>query len=142
MDGDDTGRELERFFQAGLGSSTFKRFSKAIDSAIQTVAKRLTGSPINGQIIFSSGDNILFRGIYETDAIEELRSTYVRMSGGRTCSVGFGGTPKEAYVALKMAKATLGKNSVMGVTFVDSVSEAPAEKTQQGDDGQGASRST
>lgn len=118
IDGDDTGRELERLFQGEFGEEAVSRFSEAVDAAIRTVSERLKTAPINGKVLFSSGDDILFKGTYDANAIEELRSTYSRISGGYTCCVGFGRTLKEVYVAMKMAKATPGKDSVVGVELM------------------------
>lgn len=118
LDGDDTGKELERLFQGAFDEESFSRFSTAVDSAIQAVSEKLKLHPINGEVLFCSGDDILFKGVYDVDALEDLRSTYARLSGGRTCSVGFGRTTKEAYVAMKMAKATPGKDSVIGVELI------------------------
>jgi hypothetical protein len=118
LDGDDTGRKLEGLFQSGFEPDSLTRFSMAIDAGIRAVSKKLTSAPIQGALLFCSGDDLLFRGKYDADAINELRATYARASGGHTCSIGFGRTPKEAYVALKMAKATPGKDAVMGVELI------------------------
>jgi hypothetical protein len=125
LDGDDTGRELERLFQGGFDEESFSRFSTAVDSAIRAVSKQIKLTPISGEILFSSGDDILFKGNYSADAIEDLRATYNRIARGHTCSVGFGRTPKEAYIALKMAKATPGKDSVMGVELISNEDGLP-----------------
>lgn len=118
VDGDDTGRELERLFQIDANIDYFKRFSKSIDEAMKAVSKKVIEQPINGKVIFCSGDDLFFSGIYNIEALEELRTLFSRIAKERTCSIGFGKTPKEAYVALKMAKAKMGKNCVMGVEFV------------------------
>lgn len=118
LDGDDTGRELERMFQENSAAMAFSKFSRAVDKAIRAVAKKVELNPINGKIIFSSGDDILFEGCYHTHAIAELQSTYRDVSGGHTCSIGFGKSPRDAYVALKMAKARPGKNAIMGMELV------------------------
>jgi hypothetical protein len=115
LDGDDTGRELEQLFQQSKDETPFRTFSKAINKAVSEVTKSLKEAPIKGNVIFSSGDDILFKGAYDAAAIDALRSTYARISGGHTCSIGFGRTPRETYVALKIAKATPGKNSIVGV---------------------------
>lgn len=118
LDGDDTGRELERLFQGNFEHTVFTKFSKDIDNAMIAVAKRAEKSPIKGEVLFRSGDDLLFKGRYESGAIEALRELYNKRSGGRTCSVGFGRTPKDAYVALKMAKASPGKDTVMGIEII------------------------
>jgi hypothetical protein len=118
LDGDDTGRELERLFQNDLSEKAFSNFSQAIEAAMKAVSKKLKQPPIDGTVLFSSGDDILFKGTYDVNAVEELRSTYARLSGGHTCSVGFGKTLKEAYIAMKIAKAAPGKDSVVGIWLV------------------------
>lgn len=119
FDGDDTGRELERLFQGNFDPSVFTRFSQSIDNAMKAVAKQLKKPPIHGELLFNSGDDLLFMGRYDANAINALRTLYNKRSGGQTCSVGFGRTPKEAYIALKMAKANPGKDTVMGVEVIN-----------------------
>jgi hypothetical protein len=118
LDGDDTGRELERLFQGNFEQAAFTRFSEAIDNAMKAVAKQAKKSPVHAEVLFQPGDDLLFKGRYNAEAIEALRTLYNKRSGGQSCSVGFGRTPKEAYVALKMAKASPGKDAVMGVEIV------------------------
>jgi hypothetical protein len=72
LDGDDMGRELERLFQSGFDADSFSRFSGTIDSAMQAVAAKVAEPPVQGEILFCSGDDILFRGAYHADALEEL----------------------------------------------------------------------
>jgi hypothetical protein len=118
LDGDDTGRELERLFQLNVKNDLFCRFSQSIDNAMKAISKKVKEQPINGKVVFCSGDDLFFSGTYNIDALEELRNIFSKIATDRTCSIGFGKTPKEAYVALKMAKENMGKNCVMGVEFV------------------------
>jgi len=118
LDGDDTGKELERLFQQNLDADSFSEFSRAVEFAITAVTKEIQESAINGQILFSAGDDILFEGVYHANAIENLRVIYSQLTKGRTCSIGFGRTLKEAYIALKLAKASPGKDTVRGVTIL------------------------
>jgi hypothetical protein len=118
LDGDDTGRELERLFQGNFEEEHISKFSTAIDLAMRAVSERVKLPPINGSILFSSGDDILFKGTYSSDALDELRALYAHVSGGHTCSIGFGRTPKDTYVAMKMAKAMPGKDSVVGIELI------------------------
>ncbi len=117
VDGDDTGRELERLFQGDSEQEAFSRFSESIDKAMKSVAKSVRKPPISGEVLFCSGDDLLFRGRYNAAAIDGLRTLYSRVSG-QTCCIGFGRTPKDAYVALKIAKASPGKDATMGVEIV------------------------
>lgn len=118
LDGDDTGRMLEQMFQDDRPTGDFEAFSKRIDTAMKAVSKEAKNPPLNARILFCSGDDLLFEGNYDSSALEALRDLYARMTEGQTCSVGFGRTPKEAYVALKMAKAKPNKDSIAGVTIV------------------------
>jgi hypothetical protein len=119
LDGDDTGRRLEELFQAASADRAFRSFSKMIDAARKQIADRLAKPPLSGEVLFCSGDDILFKAAYVPEAIEELRSMYQQRTSGLTCSVGYGKTPREAYVALKMAKASPGKNCIAGVRVVE-----------------------
>lgn len=132
LDGDDTGRGLEHLFQSASDAEPIARFSIAIENAMKAVAASASKAPIQGKVLFRSGDDILFRGTYDADAIEELRAIYTKISGGRTCCVGFGSTLKEAYVAIKMAKAAPGKDCVMGVELVSQDSESGLSHSRQG----------
>ena len=117
IDGDDTGRHLERLFSQNAGVNEFKEFSGTIQAAIKEVTREACKPPIKAQVLFSAGDDLLFRGTFDPSALERLRGLYRETSGGRTCSIGFGTTPKAAYVALKMAKASPGKDAVVGVVL-------------------------
>jgi hypothetical protein len=118
VDGDDTGLRLERFLQGGGDHEALTRFSASIEGAIQSMAKSVQQSPLNGEVLFAVGDDLLFRGTYDRDAVADLKNMYSRLADGVTCSVGFGKTMKEAYVALKMAKAAPGKDAIVGIELV------------------------
>lgn len=119
LDGDDTGHKLESLFLADADPGEFGEMSRPVDRAIREIAKLVRNPPIQGEVLFSSGDDILFRGQYSRDALDELRRTYREVSGGLTCSIGFGDSPKAAYVALKIAKARPGKDSIQGIILAD-----------------------
>jgi hypothetical protein len=82
------------------------------------MAKSVQQSPLNGEVLFAVGEDLLFRGTYDRDAVADLKNMYSRLADGVTCSVGFGKTMKEAYVALKMAKAAPGKDAIVGIELV------------------------
>ena len=115
LDGDDTGRELEGLFQSNHDAEGISRFSNQIESAIKSVKDKVASPPISGKVLFASGDDILFFGQYDKERLAQIKSHYLRISGGRSCCIGYGKTPKEAYVALKMAKATPGKDTIIGI---------------------------
>jgi hypothetical protein len=119
LDGDDTGRSLEALFQRDSGKEVFRDFSRKVEEALLQVRRKVKESPLNGDVIFCTGDDILFEASFSLKAIEMLQQAYQTLSGGQTCSIGFGHTTKEAYLALKIAKAIPGKNAIFGVEIVD-----------------------
>jgi hypothetical protein len=123
LDGDDTGHKLESLFLEDAEAEQFKRMSEPVDQAIRAIAKRVGEPPIRGKVLFASGDDILFRGRYSRQTLDALRETYRDLSKGLTCSIGFGDSPKAAYVALKIAKARPGKDSIQGVILKGRESE-------------------
>jgi hypothetical protein len=78
----------------------------------------VTKAPLKGTVLFCTGDDILFKATYEATEVENLRKLYADVSGGSTCSIGFDSSVREAYVALKIAKASPGKNRTVGVELV------------------------
>jgi len=117
IDGDDTGFSLESLFQSNADKKKFTKFSKAVEFAFKELCNDIRKSPINGEILFCSGDDLLFHGCYIPEYLENLQLKYTRLTGGLTCSIGFGTTPNEAYVALKIAKASPGKNCIKCLSF-------------------------
>jgi hypothetical protein len=97
--------------------AAFTRFSKIVQKAIGQVGQEARKPPIQGRVLFSAGDDLLFSGFFDPLALGQLRELYREVSQGRTCSVGFGTSPRAAYVALKMAKARPGKDTMLGVVL-------------------------
>ena len=118
LDGDDTGRELERMFAASSEDEKFTQFSRHIEGAIKGVAQLVKAAQISGRVLFCAGDDVLFTGSYSQQVLNRMKSEYRDRSGGHTCSIGFGRTPREAYVALKLAKARPGKSAIIGIEVV------------------------
>ncbi len=118
VDGDDTGHALEQLFHRSADGEEFARYSERISSAIEAVAAQAKRSPLGAMIRFCAGDDLLFEGEYNGSALRSLQDLYLKHTGGQSCSIGFGATPKEAYVALKMAKASIGKGRILGVEVV------------------------
>ncbi len=127
LDGDDTGRELESMFANNQSEDEFQAFSHAIRKAVKRVHEMVARFP-EGRVIFSEGDDVLFYARYSESRIGELIRCYQHESG-RTCSIGYGPSVRDAYVALKMAKARPGKESVVGVVPKTSASHDHAGGT-------------
>lgn len=136
IDGDDTGHRLEELFHRAAAGDEFSIFSSRVSKATEAVAESAQQGPLRATVHFCAGDDLLLEGHYDGDALRGLQDLYERHTGGLTCSIGFGRTAREAYVALKMAKASPGKGRVLGVELVDRNEAAH----QQGDAPDGAAR--
>jgi minimal CRISPR polymerase-like protein len=118
LDGDDVGKVLEQMFSDDAKPSEFSAFSRTVETALAEVSKAAKKYPLRGEILFCAGDDLLFRGHYDEAALRQLQALFFKTSGGRTCSIGFGRTPRETYIALKIAKAQPGKNAIRGIEIV------------------------
>ncbi len=114
LDGDNTGVELETLFCNNADERTMKMFSEKIESAVRHLAQRVTLPPINGEVIFCAGDDLLFSGAFDLLSLESFRMEYAKNTA-LSCSIGFGSTLREVYCALKMAKSRPGKNALLGI---------------------------
>lgn len=115
IDGDDTGRALETMLARNANEDEFTEFAKTVQAGVANVMRRILRKPIEGTVLLSAGDDILFRGRCEEEWLKELQRIYTRSTEGMTCSVGYGPTPKDAYLALKLAKAQPGKGAIVRV---------------------------
>ncbi len=52
---------------------------------------------------------MLFKGTFNETALQDLQQIYQKITSGLTCSIGFGKTLQEVYLALKLAKAEPGE---------------------------------
>jgi hypothetical protein len=118
LDGDSTGSKLEDLFLSSYDEVAFKKLSNSITQAIDEMKKYIRSNFSNNAIIFATGDGMLFKGPFDETALQELRQMYQKITSGLTCSIGYGKTLKEAYLALKLAKAEPGKNCMMGIKIV------------------------
>ena len=114
VDGDDTGTELESLLQSNSSEEELRSFSLKVNAAIRAVENVAKEDPIKGNIVFCEGDDLLFRGYWDTTAIRGLHDLYSGLSGGRTCSIGFGETVRDTQRALKLAKGSLPKGGTLG----------------------------
>jgi hypothetical protein len=107
LDGDDVGRNLERYF---IENDEFhlSELSNKISKSINSLTEFLR--TLGYDIIFVAGDNILCKG--ENIDIEALLNYLGSFNGPCTFSGGIGKTIEQTYLALKYAKS-VGKNSLV-----------------------------
>ena len=117
IDGDNTGSTIEALFMAGqITENQLKEKSGSISKAIHKIANKVKA--YRGEIIFQAGDDLLFRGAMNHNQLNEFRKIYNDNTEGGTCSIGFGKTIYETYLAMKLAKASPGKNRIIGTELV------------------------
>ena len=105
VDGDDVGHRLEYFMLANEVESLASfsaRFRSAMDWLRNTIV-----NDVRGSVVFSGGDNLLACVPAETplETIEDLRTDFYQRAEA-ALSVGLGGSPRQAYIALNFAKAS------------------------------------
>ncbi len=117
IDGDDVGHRLEYFILTN-DSHSLRSFSSTFASAMAWLEQELRSS-LGLTLIFSGGDNLLACLNADSDSndlidlLERLRNAFAERAES-TLSVGVGGSPREAYLALKLAKAS-GKDCIQRV---------------------------
>jgi GTP cyclohydrolase III len=105
-DGDDVGHHLESLIvtnQTPLIGDFFKTFQLSM----KWLEEKLSND-YEAVIIFNGGDNILaefFVTSNQITSLEKLRKDFFELSG-RTLSIGIGKNPRDAFLALKLAKAS------------------------------------
>ena len=117
IDGDNTGSILEELFFASTDEAKFKKLSKSITAATNEISKFIKNTSKNNSIIFEAGDDILFKGYLDEQKLKNIQNIYTNITSGLTCSIGYGRSFQEVYLALKMAKTQPGKNSIIGIEF-------------------------
>ena len=120
LDGDDTGIRIESEMLSAQSSDAVKRLSANISDAIAAIVRRIKSSDCSGKkaIIMNAGDNVLFFARPDMQLLEELQRIYTDKTNGMTCSIGYGKTLREAYLALKLAKTKPGKQGITGIELV------------------------
>ena len=114
IDGDDVGRRIERLI-VNNQTHQLSKFSTQYEYAMDWLEKILE-SNLKTQTIFKGGDS-LFAICSEKQpfaiksSLEALRKDFYNLSK-MTLSMGIGSSPREAYFALKLAKAQ-GKNRII-----------------------------
>lgn len=121
LDGDDTGKKLEELFLNSTVENSFSEFSKLVSKATDNIATNIKKeSNLKGPIIFNAGDDLLFKGSFTFAELEKFQEQYKGETKGHTCSIGFGKTFQEVYIALKIAKSQPGKEAIVGIEIESS----------------------
>jgi hypothetical protein len=118
LDGDDIGRRLE-FYMVSEDADGLRIFSKSFARTIEFLSKSISES-VESDILLHGGDSILLS--LDPDRIERVIELVRQATRGAgfTFSGGYGPTMREAYLALKIAKAS-GKDMIIPLSFaVDS----------------------
>jgi len=115
LDGDDTGKILEELFLACSDESSFRKLSKDVANAISKISKFVADKFGKNAIVFEAGDDLLFKGNLKEDILLEMQAMYSQLTPGLTCSIGYGRSFQEVYLALKLAKTQPGKNAIVGI---------------------------
>lgn len=114
LDGDDTGQALEELFLHAKKQEHFRKISESIKRAIAIIRNKIKKKEGKNSIVFEAGDDLLFSGRFSKTELEEFRGIYNTETSGMTCSIGYGKSFQEVYLAMKLAKTTPGKNTIMG----------------------------
>lgn len=101
LDGDSIGRVIESLLIMNKTEEVVS-FSKKIVSALENITTQVVKK--NGDILFCSGDSILFYGEFDIDFCNSILEEFKRKTG-RTASIGIGKTTAETYLGLKLAKS-------------------------------------
>jgi minimal CRISPR polymerase domain len=117
LDGDDTGQSLEELFLLSKNESHFKKVSQSITKGIAIIRTKIVQKAGRDSIVFEAGDDLLFKGSFSQKELEEFKGIYNSETAGLTCSIGYGNSFQEVYLAMKIAKTTPGKNSIVGAKF-------------------------
>jgi hypothetical protein len=115
LDGDNTGKILEELFLSCSDESSFRKLSKDIVKAISKISKLIADQLGKNAIVFEAGDDLLFKGNVSEEMLVEMQAMYSQLTPGLTCSIGYGRSFQEVYLALKLAKTTPGKNTIIGI---------------------------
>lgn len=108
-DGDDVGRKIE-FFIVTNQMESLSRFFKNFQSAMIWLESILS-QEFNANIVFNGGDSLLASIEIKELTLDKLEVIRIKFSefSKATLSFGIGNNPRQAYFALKLAKAS-GKN--------------------------------
>ncbi len=104
IDGDKVGARIEALLiQNSL--EEIRAFSQRVTEAMEEIKRCIKSE--QGDIIFCSGDSILFLGDFEEEWCKQILQRFAELTGC-TASMGIGENPQAAYLGLKLAKANGG----------------------------------
>lgn len=114
IDGDDIGDRIEYFILYNQPSK-LARFTSAFQVAFDNLERDVC-SQLGASIVFAGGDSMLVTVSTEVDVKQVMSALALSFADATSCtlSVGVGPTPRDALIALKMAKVS-GKNRIVGV---------------------------
>lgn len=115
LDGDDTGTILEENFLSSSDEAKFRMLSESVTKAVTEISKLIQSHHPENSLIFAAGDDLLFKGRFDGQTLQTMQKMYQSLTSGLTCSIGFGKTIREVYLALKLAKIEPRKNSIVGI---------------------------
>jgi minimal CRISPR polymerase domain len=120
IDGDNTGSILEELFISATENDENKleKMSKSVEKAISEITKFARDKYKKTKIIFNAGDDLLFKGKINGEDLKKMQEIYYEQTDGLTCSIGYGRSFQEVYLALKLAKTQPGKNGLVGIQLV------------------------
>lgn len=118
IDGDDTGKVLEELFFSSKNDSHFKKISNSIKNGISKIRKKVKDKSGESSIIFHAGDDLLFTGEYTMRELESFQAIYNSATSGLTCSIGYGSSLQDVYLAMKLAKSKPGKGVIIGAEYL------------------------
>lgn len=119
LDGDDTGKVFEDLFLIDGDEQQLRQSSQAVNKAIGKIGERIKQIAGKSAVIFAAGDDILFKGQFTQRQLQELHDLYAATTNGLTCSIGYGRSLREAFLALKLAKTAPGKNTIVGIELLE-----------------------
>jgi len=114
IDGDNTGTCLEDMLVEEKNSE-LKEISFNITKALKKMGNYIKKISKENEIIFQTGDDMLVKGTLSFNDLVKIKQIYKDTTKFLTCSIGFGKSSKDAYIALKLAKANPQKNMIKGI---------------------------
>ena len=118
LDGDDTGKLLEELFFSAKDDNHFTKISNSIKKAISEIRNKIKDKSGDKAIIFEAGDDLLFTGNFALNELESFQGIYNSSTSGLTCSIGYGKSLQEVYLAMKLAKSKPGKGVIIGAEYL------------------------
>ena len=112
---------LEKIFVEAVDETRFRGTSASIKKALGIISKKIKEKAGKKEsVVFEAGDDLLFKGRFMYEELKEFQEIYNRETRGLTCSIGYGQSFQEVYLALKLAKSQPGKNSIIGIEIKNS----------------------